>query len=179
MFSTHTTFCCGVLYYTTVYRQLFFFFTWYMYLNYALLYLLFYCCYRHIAFASLNFGISDIWNTMGSFHLQPAIGTTGIPLPYFITQKLHSLAWESDRHVSATQVYCSIIFIPALNEPPQKKISKKRMRVVDRCVHSLVICCVPVAMNVPLNTTHRTVIVTVISCSETTARYSHITRYLL
>jgi len=92
--------------------------------------------------------------------------------------KLHSLAWESDRRVSATQAYCSIIFIPDLNEQPQKN-SKKRKRVVDRCVHSLVICSVPVALNVSLNTIHCTFIVIVISCAETAARYSHITRHLL
>lgn len=42
------------------------------------------------------------------------------PSTIFHNLKLHSLAWESDRHVFATQVYCSIIFIPDLNEPPQK-----------------------------------------------------------
>jgi hypothetical protein len=32
--------------------------------------------------------------------------------------KLHSLAWEGDRQVSATHFYCSITFISDLNEPP-------------------------------------------------------------
>jgi hypothetical protein len=62
--------------------------------------------------------------------------------------KFHSLAWESDRQVSATECYCSIIFISDLNEPPLK-IRKKRTRVVNRRAQCLAICSLPVALMFP------------------------------
>jgi hypothetical protein len=49
--------------------------------------------------------------------------------------KFHSLAWESDRQVSATEFYCSIIFISDFNEPPLK--IRKRLREMWIVVHNV------------------------------------------
>jgi len=63
--------------------------------------------------------------------------------------KFHSLAWESDRQVSATEFYCSIIFVSDLNESPLK-IRKRGGEFADRRAQCLAICSPPVALMFPV-----------------------------